>query len=78
MYVAFEIDDLDADRREGWSVVVRGTLHHVDPEVADFGLRFDPDSWLHEEPDAWMVIEAFQISGRALRDRSLDWELELS
>ena len=78
MYVAFEIDDLDADRREGWSVAVRGTLHHVDPDVADFGLRFDPDSWLHEERDAWMVIEAFQITGRALHDRTLDWELELS
>ena len=78
MYVAFEIDDFDADRREGWSVVVRGTLHHVDPDVADFAQRFDPDSWLHEERDAWMVIEAFQITGRALHDRNRDWELELS
>ena len=78
MYVAFEIDELDAERREGWSVVVRGTLHHVNPEVADFGQRFDPDSWLHAERDAWMIIEAFQISGRELRDRSRHWELELS
>ena len=49
MHVAFEIDGLDEERREGWSVVVRGTLHHVDPEAADFGQRFDPDSWLRDE-----------------------------
>jgi hypothetical protein len=78
MYVSFEIDELNADRREGWSVVVRGTLHHVDPNVADFGQRFDPDSWLHEQQNTWLVIEAFQITGRALHDRSGDWELELS
>jgi hypothetical protein len=77
MYVAFEIDELDAERRAGWSVAVRGTLHHVDPVVADFGRRFDPDSWLHEARDAWMIIEAFQITGRALRGPNRDWELEL-
>ncbi len=78
MYVAFEIDDISAERREGWSVVVRGTLHHIDPDVADFGQRFDPDSWVQSERDAWMVIEAFQITGRALPDTSRHWQLELS
>jgi hypothetical protein len=27
--VAFEIDHFDVSAREGWSVLVRGTLHHV-------------------------------------------------
>jgi len=74
--VAFEIDGFDEARREGWSVVVRGTLHHVDPKAADFGDRFDPDSWLRTDQDAWMVVEAFLITGRALRDPNGDWELD--
>jgi nitroimidazol reductase NimA-like FMN-containing flavoprotein (pyridoxamine 5'-phosphate oxidase superfamily) len=75
VYVAFEIDEIDRERRTGWSVVVRGTLHHVDPDAADFRLRFDPDSWVAREHDVWMVIDAFQITGRELSDPALPWEL---
>src|SRR4029450_11111736 len=39
---AFEIDSVDAAHRQGWSVMVRGTLQHVDPDAADFRQRFDP------------------------------------
>jgi nitroimidazol reductase NimA-like FMN-containing flavoprotein (pyridoxamine 5'-phosphate oxidase superfamily) len=76
LQVAFEIDDIAGEHREGWSVVVRGTLHHVDPDAADFRERFDPNSWLQQERDAWMVIDAFQITGRVLRDQSRPWQLE--
>jgi hypothetical protein len=76
-YASFEIDGIDPERREGWSVVVRGTLHRVDPDVADFGLRFDPESWLRDNPQSWLVIDAFQITGRALRQADSEWELEL-
>jgi len=31
--VAFEIDDFDVPRREGWSVLVQGPAHHVDSEA---------------------------------------------
>lgn len=75
--VAFEIDEIDPARREGWSVVVRGTLHHVDPDAADFRARFDPDTWLLRERDAWMVIEAFQITGRRLCEPGAYWGFEL-
>jgi hypothetical protein len=77
IYVAFEIDDINAELREGWSVVVRGTLHHVDPDVADFGQRYDPDSWIPDR-DAWMVIDAFHITGRALHRPDEDWQIEFS
>ncbi len=30
--VAFEIDEIDTATREGWSVLVRGSAHHVDSE----------------------------------------------
>jgi Pyridoxamine 5'-phosphate oxidase len=31
--VAFEIDSIDPDRREGWSVLIQGSAHHVDSEA---------------------------------------------
>ena len=42
---AFEIDSVDPAQPRPWSVVVCGTLHHVDPDAADFRRRFDPDPW---------------------------------
>ena len=77
-FVAFEIDGIDPEPREGWSVVVRGTLHRVDPNVADFGLRFDPESWLRDNAQSWLVVDAFQVTGRTLREPAYQWELELS
>src|SRR5436309_660056 len=32
--VAFEIDGIDASHRQGWSVLVRGELRHVDVDSA--------------------------------------------
>ena len=36
MPVAFEIDAIDPVHRQGWSVLVRGHLQHVNPDAADF------------------------------------------
>jgi len=77
-HVAFEVDEIDRDQREGWSVLVRGTLHRVDEDSADFASRYDPHSWLLDEPTVWMVIDAFQITGRELHQPGGRWELELS
>ena len=73
MKAAFEIDDIDLAHEQGWSVLVRGTLHHVDPDAADFRERFDSHPWLTAERDAWMVIEPFWISGRRVRAASDHW-----
>jgi nitroimidazol reductase NimA-like FMN-containing flavoprotein (pyridoxamine 5'-phosphate oxidase superfamily) len=74
---AFEIDRIDHDEHEGWSVLVRGTLHHVDPDSSDFRERFDPQPWLENERDAWLIIEPFSISGRILRSPQPQWPLHL-
>jgi hypothetical protein len=77
MFVAFEVDNIDARHHEGWSVLVRGTLHHVDPDVADFRDRFDPHPWLVDERDAWLIIEPFAISGRRLHATEHEWAFDL-
>lgn len=76
-HVAFEIDGIDPTRRRGWSVLVRGTLHHVDRKAADFGERFDPEPWLTTERDAWLVIEPFSITGRELHESQPDWAFHI-
>lgn len=71
--VALQIDEFDSAVRGGWSVLVRGTLHHVDPDAAGFRERFDPDPWLRDERDSWLVIEPFAVSGRSLTGVSTEW-----
>jgi nitroimidazol reductase NimA-like FMN-containing flavoprotein (pyridoxamine 5'-phosphate oxidase superfamily) len=74
--VAFEIDDVDDQHHEGWSVLVRGTLHHVDPDAADFRARFDPEPWIADERDAWLVIAPFSITGRRIVAPGRVWEFD--
>jgi nitroimidazol reductase NimA-like FMN-containing flavoprotein (pyridoxamine 5'-phosphate oxidase superfamily) len=74
---AFEIDTIDPYHREGSSVLVRGTLHHVDPDAADFKDRFDSHPWILEERDAWLVIQPFSITGRRLHAAATEWAFHL-
>jgi nitroimidazol reductase NimA-like FMN-containing flavoprotein (pyridoxamine 5'-phosphate oxidase superfamily) len=74
---AFEIDEIDPLHQQGWSVLVRGTLHHVDPDAADFRERFDPHPWLTVEHDAWLVVQPFAISGRRLHTADREWAFHL-
>ena len=71
--VAFEIDGIDASHRQGWSVLVRGELRHVDVGSAAARERYDSDPWLAAERDAWILIEPFEISGRRLRSDDSEW-----
>jgi hypothetical protein len=69
MYASFQIDGFDADLRRGWSVLVRGILQPVNPDVAGFRERFDPDPWIATERDAWLIVEPVAITGRRLENR---------
>jgi nitroimidazol reductase NimA-like FMN-containing flavoprotein (pyridoxamine 5'-phosphate oxidase superfamily) len=72
--VALEIDDIDRVNHRGWSVVVRGTLHHA---AGDFRERFDPEPWLDDERDTWLLIEISIISGRQLHSTEPIWTFHL-
>jgi hypothetical protein len=74
--VAFEIDGVDDVRRQGWSVLVRGTLLPVDPDAADFREHFDSNPWL-EERDAWYIIEPFSLTGRQLHAAPGEWAFHI-
>ena len=74
---AFEIDDIDPVHHEGWSVLVRGTLHHVDPDAAEFRDRFDPEPWLLAERDAWLIVVPYAISGRRLHAAASEWHFDV-
>ena len=71
--VAFEVDGLDPARRQGWSVLVRGTLHRVDADAAGFRERFDPDPWILAERDSWLAVDPVMITGRELHGAEPEW-----
>lgn len=77
MQVALQIDEIDAAHQEGWSVLVRGALQHVDPDAADFRERFDPQPWMVAERDAWLVFEPFAITGRRLHAPEREWAFHI-
>ncbi|MFN8052611.1 MAG: pyridoxamine 5'-phosphate oxidase family protein [Acidimicrobiales bacterium] len=67
--VAIEVDGWDADRHEGWSVLVKGIAMIVDSgREIDSLDRIAAHSWWHPEiPKAWVRVVPNEITGRRLR-----------
>lgn len=66
--VAFEVDEFDAQAREGWSVLVQGPAHHLDSESerADAeGAGVDP--WPDGDREHFIRITPARITGRRIR-----------
>lgn len=75
-HVAFEIDGIDLDHHLGWSVLVRGILHHLDHnEVELMSKRFDPKPWPQHERTSWLAIKPEIITGRRLLATEPEWGL---
>lgn len=73
MFVSFEIDGIDRHHGTGWSVLVTGTMHRVDADAADFDEHFDPEPWVTEGRDRWLVVHASTVTGRRLLEGDRDW-----
>jgi hypothetical protein len=73
--VCFEIDGVDEVDRQGWSVLVRGTLHGLTINTKGLEDAFTSDPWLPTERDSWLVIEPSAVTGRALRTRTREWPI---
>ena len=74
--VAFEVDEVGPGH-QGRSVLVRGTLERIDPETAEFNVRFDSEPWLPDR-EAWLVIEPFTITGREVLPGEREWAFSVS
>jgi uncharacterized protein len=72
--VAFEIDGIDHDHQQGWSVLVRGLLHHLDQdEIERFSERFDPKPWPRRDRTSWLAIKPQSLAGRRLQVAEDEW-----
>lgn len=76
-HVAFEVDGVDALHGTGWSVLVRGLLHHLGAEEMPVRAVFDSVPWLSGR-DTWLVIEAERITGRRIEAPTIEWAFHAS
>src|SRR5438552_350269 len=76
--VAFEIDGIDAHHGTGWSVLVRGKLYHmVDMQRRSWPGPLDPQPWVTDDRDAWLLIEPESITGRRLKTIDTEWAFHI-
>ena len=67
--VAFEVDDIDVERHQGWSVAVHGfgrdITHGIDPESERLR-KLPVRPWAPGQRDRWFKITPAEITGRRL------------
>lgn len=65
--IAFEIDELDPDRQEGWSVLIHGSAHHVtDADERSSLTQAGVTPWVGGVRDLYMRIRPTHIAGRRI------------
>ncbi|MFC4911969.1 pyridoxamine 5'-phosphate oxidase family protein [Actinomadura gamaensis] len=60
--IAFEVDDFDTDRQEGWSVLVRGGARQLDDDESAAHVK----PWPADPRPARIRLTAMDITGRRL------------
>lgn len=73
--VAFEVDHIDYERHQGWSVVVLGRAELVeDPrELREIKQRWDPRPWAGGQRNLYLKLIWRDVTGRRLGE---DWDRE--
>ncbi len=71
--VAFEVDHIDYEKHQGWSVVVLGRAELVeDPqELREIKQRWDPRPWAGGQRNLYMKLTWRDVTGRRLGE---DWD----
>jgi nitroimidazol reductase NimA-like FMN-containing flavoprotein (pyridoxamine 5'-phosphate oxidase superfamily) len=64
--VAFEIDDFNLAKRQGWSVLIQGPAHHVTETERASALRAGIDTWPPGERELFVRIIPSRITGRRI------------
>jgi uncharacterized protein len=73
---SLEVDEVSADRRRAWSVIVRGQLRRVHGDTS----LPDTDPLVSDRRHQWLVLDVSSVSGRRFTgtpadDRfSVDWQ----
>ena len=74
--VCFEIDHYDRAIREGWSVVVNGSLQEVNSlssrTLMRDTLRTGVEPWAAGVKDHWLRLETAQMTGRRIEQQKED------
>jgi len=66
--VAFEVDDIDAETREGWSVLLQGPAHHIDdPHERAAAVAAGVEPWPGGEREHFIRITPVRVTGRRIR-----------
>jgi nitroimidazol reductase NimA-like FMN-containing flavoprotein (pyridoxamine 5'-phosphate oxidase superfamily) len=73
--LAFEVDRIDGELRQGWSVVVlgRGQVVEDPDEVADIRSTWGPRPWAGGSRNLFMRVPCREVTGRRVGD---DWSTE--
>lgn len=66
--LAFEVDDLDAASRTGWSVVVTGVAEHVTDPVARAHIHGKVSPWAPGHHDVFIRLPLTVVTGRRIVD----------
>ena len=67
-HVGFEIDHIDLAAREGWTVLVRGSAHHVDTDAERTSIiNAGAELWIEGEPEHVIRINPAQTWGQRIR-----------
>ncbi|MCW2932807.1 MAG: hypothetical protein JWM19_3769 [Actinomycetia bacterium] len=64
--VAFEIDDIDLAKQQGWSVLIQGPAHHVTGAERDAALQAGVQSLAPGDLELFVRIVPSRITGRRI------------
>ena len=76
--VGFQIDGVDPVHRTGWSVLIRGVVHHDDGCLCPWREGEDPEPWMAIERDRWLLIHVRSVTGRQLHAPDIEWAFHIS
>jgi nitroimidazol reductase NimA-like FMN-containing flavoprotein (pyridoxamine 5'-phosphate oxidase superfamily) len=66
--VAFEIDEVHPEAREGWSVLVQGSIHHVDTPAERASMPTTGlEPWAGGQRELFLIIRPTRVTGRRVR-----------
>lgn len=69
--VSFEIDEMDAGLRTGWSVLVKGRVTEItDPVEVHHARQLPLELWTIGEKGRWFKIEPHEVTGRRIGRRA--------